>query len=89
MCKQQDTRLLEDQIKSTCELELRSQQVEDIQVKMCPLDMTEIGKCEASVTTTCDHAFHLDCLKKVVGQDGVLKECPCCKEELKDFKIII
>ena len=89
MCKQQDLSLLGDQIKSTCELELRSQQVEDVQVKMCPLDMTEINKTDAAITTTCDHAFHLECLKKIADQDGMLKECPCCKEELKDFKIII
>ena len=89
LCKKQDPTLLNDQIKSTCELELRSQQIEDIQVRMCPLDMTEINKNDASVTTPCDHAFHSECLKKLLNDDGFLKECPCCREELKDFKVII
>lgn len=80
--------MLAGQIKSTCELELKSQQVEDIQVKLCPLDMTEINKIELAVITPCNHAFHLECIKNIIGDSLYLTECPCCREELKDFKVI-
>ena len=67
---------------------MKTHRIEDIKVKMCPLDMTEIGADEIMIVTPCNHAFHLECLKKVIGdQTKVLKTCPCCKENLKDFKI--
>ena len=68
-------------------MELKSQ-IEDIQIRMCPLDMTEIAKNDEFVITPCNHAFHLECIKKIIKDDLFLAECPCCREELKDFKVI-
>jgi len=69
-------------------LELKSLQIEDTQVRMCPLDMTEILKTDPVVVTPCNHAFHLECIKRLNGTDCFLNECPCCREELKDFKVL-
>ena len=67
---------------------LKSHRVEDIKVKMCPVDMTEIAIDDQMVVTPCDHSFHLECIRKYMEGKN-LKFCPCCREALKDFKVNI
>lgn len=84
-----DPALLDTQSRTTSEIGLKSHRIEDIKVKMCPVDMTEIAPDDAMVVTPCNHSFHSECLKKYLVDGKLLRFCPCCKEVLKDFKVNI
>lgn len=50
----------------------------------CTICLEDIGEPLTGVVLTCDHSYHIDCLKTLMHSDGPPSyKCPLCKQEIK------